>query len=273
MVAQLVERELPKLEVAGSRPVRRLAEVSERRAACGAPRMSPATHPKIMSTVAFEDRRQAGRKLAEKLLPFAPARPIVMALPRGGVPVAVEVARALDAPLDVLTVRKLGAPGDPELAVGALAEDGTVVLNMALARSVGLTQAQFDRVIERETSELRRRMERFRDGWDPVDVDGRTVIVVDDGLATGLSDLVAVRALRGRGAASIVVAAPVGSHEAISMLDEEADEIVCHTIPRELFGVSHWYENFSPVSDNEVLALLEEAGTRIPPGSFNSSLG
>jgi putative phosphoribosyl transferase len=226
-----------------------------------------------MSTIVFDDRRQAGSKLAEKLLPLAPARPIVMALPRGGVPVGVEVARALDAPLDVLTVRKLGAPKDPELAVGALAEDGTLVLNLALARSVGLTRSQFDELIERETSELRRRMERFRNGWAPVDVDGRTVIVVDDGLATGLSDLVAVRALRGRGAARIVVAAPVGSHEAISLLGEEADEIVCHTVPRELFGVSHWYEDFSAVSDEEVLVLLEEAGRRIPPGSFNSSRG
>jgi putative phosphoribosyl transferase len=212
----------------------------------------------------FEDRRQAGRELAVRLLPLARERPIIVALPRGGVPVAVEIAHALGASLDVLTVRKLGAPLNPELGVGAVAEDGTAVLNVKMARSIGMTRTQFDRVIERETRELRRRVERFRDGWEPLDVRGRTVIVVDDGLATGLTDLAAVRALRGRGAARIIVAVPVGSSEAISLLDEEADEIVCLTIPPELFSVGHWYEDFSAVSDEEVLALLAEAGTRVP---------
>ena len=212
----------------------------------------------------FEDRRHAGRQLAARLLPLAGERPIVLGLPRGGVPVALEVARALKAPLDVLTVRKLGAPQNPELAVGAVAEDGTSVLNLALAGSLGMTQAQLDRVIDQEGRELRRRMKRFRDGWEPVDVRGRTVIVVDDGLATGMSDLAAVRALRGRGAERIVVAVPVGSHEAISLLGEEADEVICHTIPDELLGVGHWYKDFSPVSDEEVLALLAEAGTPVP---------
>jgi putative phosphoribosyl transferase len=166
--------------------------------------------------------------------------------------------------MDVLTVRKLGAPGNEELAVGAVAEDGTAVLNMGLAFGVGMSQAQLDRVVERETRELHRRVERFRDGWEPVDVHGRTVIVVDDGLATGLSDLAAVRALRRRGAAWIVVAVPVGSHEAISLLGREADEVVCHTIPPELLGVGQWYEDFSAVSDEEVLSELAEAGTRTP---------
>jgi putative phosphoribosyl transferase len=212
----------------------------------------------------FKDRHHAGRELAELLLPLAPERPIVFGLPRGGVPVAVEVARVLDAPVDVLTVRKLGAPGNPELAVGAVAEDGTAVLNVELARDVGMSQAQLNRVVERETRELRRRTERFRDGWEPVDVHDRTVIVVDDGLATGLSDLAAVRALRRRGAARIVVAAPVGSREAVSMLGEEVEEIVCHTIPHELLGVGRWYEDFSAVSDEQVLSELAEAGTRTP---------
>jgi putative phosphoribosyl transferase len=212
----------------------------------------------------FDDRRHAGRELAARLVGLAREHPIVLGLPRGGVPVAVEVARALDAPLDVLTVRKLGAPRNPELGVGAVAEDGTAVLNVDMARSVGMTRTQLDRVLEREMRELRRRVERFRNGWEPLDVRGRTVIVVDDGLATGLTDLVAVRALRARGAARIVVAVPVGSREAISMLSEEADEVVCLTIPEELFSVGHWYEDFSPVADEEVLALLSEAGSRIP---------
>jgi predicted phosphoribosyltransferase len=219
----------------------------------------------------FQDRRHAGRELAAQLPGLAHERPIVLALPRGGVPVAVEVAGALDAPLDVLTVRKLGAPQNPELAVGALAEGGTAVLDAVSARRMGMTQAQFDRIVERETRELHRRTERFRDGWEPLDVRGRTVILVDDGLATGLSDLAAVRALRRRGAARIVVAVPVGSREAIAMLGEECDEVVCHTIPPELLGVGYWYEDFHPVSDEEVLALLAAAGARVPPAAAESS--
>lgn len=221
---------------------------------------------RMMRTIVFEDRGHAGRELAAQLSPLARERPIVLGLPRGGVPVAVEVARALGAPLDVLTVRKLGAPQNPEMGVGAVAEDGTGVLNLALARSVGMTQTQLDRIVEREIHELRRRVERFRDGRAPVDVRGRTVVVVDDGLATGLSDLAAVRALHRRGAARIVVAVPVGSGEAVAMLGEHADEVVCHMIPHHLMGVGYWYEDFSPVSDEEVVALLAEAGTRVPSG-------
>ena len=207
----------------------------------------------------FADRRDAGCKISPRLLPFANEEPIVFGLPRGGIPVAVEVARALRAPLDVLTVRKLGAPRNPELAVGAVAEDGAVVVDETLLRAVGMTQAQFDRTLARESRELRRRMERFRDGRPPIDVTGRTVIVVDDGLATGLTDLAAVRALRRRGAARIVVAVPVGSREAVALLLREADEVISHTIPEQLFGVGEWYDDFSAVSDEEVVALLAEA--------------
>ena len=207
----------------------------------------------------FEDRREAGGRLAAQLAPLAGERPIVFALPRGGVPVALEIARALHAPLDLLTVRKLGAPQNPELGVGAVAEDGSAVVNADMARIVGMTEADFDRTLEREVRELRRRMLRFRDGRPPLDVRNRTVIVVDDGLATGLSDLAAVRALRRRGAARIVVAAPVASPEAVAVLRKEADEVVCHTIPHELGGVGRWYRDFAPVSDEEVLALLADA--------------
>lgn len=213
-----------------------------------------------MSNMVFADRRDAGRRLAALLSPLTDEQPIVFGLPRGGVPVAVEVARALGAQLDVLTVRKLGAPQNPELAIGAVAEDGTAVVNEALFRAVGMTQAQFDRTLARETRELRRRMEQFRDERPPLDVAGRTVVVVDDGLATGLTDLAAVRALRRRGAARIIVAVPVGSSDAVRMLGEEADEVVCHTIPDRLYGVGEWYRDFSPVSDEEVIALLAAAG-------------
>lgn len=206
----------------------------------------------------FEDRRDAGRQLASRLLPLVAENPIVFALPRGGVPVGIEVARELDAALDILNVRKLGAPQNPELGIGAVAEGGTTVVNTAMARRLGVTQAQFDRTLEREEQELRRRIERFRDGRAPLEVRGRTVIVVDDGLATGLTDLAAVRALRRRGAARIVVAAPVGSSDAIALLAGEADEVVCHTVPEDLYGIGLWYRNFSQVSDAEVLALLAE---------------
>ena len=213
----------------------------------------------------FHDRRDAGRRLAAQLAPLAQESPVVIGLPRGGVPVAFEVARALGAPLDVLAVRKLGAPGNPEFGVGAIAEDGTSVLNADSARRAGMTEEVLLGTVEREVRELRRRVERYRDGRRPLDVRGRTVIVVDDGLATGLSDLVAVRALRARGARRIIVAVPVGARESVSLLGEEADEIVCHTIPHELLGVGHWYEDFSPVSDAEVLALLGAAASAQAP--------
>jgi len=213
----------------------------------------------------FLDRRDAGRQLAAQLTSLANERPVVIALPRGGVPVAFEVARELGAPLDVLAVRKLGAPGNPEFGVGAIAEDGTAVLNVNAARLVGMTDDLLEATVRREVRELRRRVERYRDGRRTLDVRGRTVIVVDDGLATGLTDLAAVRALRARGASRIVVAVPVGARESVALVGEEADEIVCHTIPHELLGVGRYYEDFSPVSDAEVLALLAAAARARTP--------
>jgi putative phosphoribosyl transferase len=207
----------------------------------------------------FLDRQDAGRRLAAKLMDLADERPVVVALPRGGVPVGVEVARALGAPLEILAVRKLGAPGNPELGVGAVAEDGTGVLDPQSAGMLGMTQAMLDATLARESRELRRRVERYRDGRPSIPVSGRTVIVVDDGLATGLTDLAAVRALRKRGARRIVVAVPVGSNESVSMLAEEADQVFCLTIPQRLVGVGMWYHDFTPVSDEQVLALLAEA--------------
>ncbi|HEY4895965.1 MAG TPA: phosphoribosyltransferase family protein [Solirubrobacteraceae bacterium] len=212
----------------------------------------------------FRDRIQAGSALAAALRPLADEKPIILALARGGVPVAVEVARALSAPVEVMTIRKLGAPQNPEFAIGAIAEDGTAVLDTDAAQRLGLTQEQLDAVLEREVRELDRRVERYRDGRDPPDVRGRTTIVVDDGLATGLSDLAAVRSLRRRGATRVVVAAPVGSRQAVTMLSEEADDVVCLAIPSGFSSVGASYEEFYPVSDEEVLALMTPAGTRVP---------
>ncbi len=185
----------------------------------------------------------------------------MIALPRGGVPVAFEVARRLSAPLDVLAVRKLGAPANPEFAIGAIAEDGTAVFDAVSARRAGMTEATLERTIEKEARELRRRVERYRDERAPIDVRGRSTIVVDDGLATGLTDLAAVRALRARGAGRIVVAVPVGARQAVALVRQEADEVVCLAIPHDLGGVGRWYSDFAPVSDDEVLALLEAAGS------------
>jgi putative phosphoribosyl transferase len=140
--------------------------------------------------------------------------------------------------------------------VGAIAEHGTAVLDAMTARRVGMTQEALDQTVEREMAELQRRVAHYRDGRAPADVRGRTVIVVDDGLATGLTDLAAVRSLRGQGAGRIVVAVPVGARQAVALLGAEADQVVCHTIPDELLGVGRWYRDFSPVSDREVLDLL-----------------
>ena len=204
----------------------------------------------------FIDRRDAGRQLASRLTGLAGADPLVIALPRGGVPVGFEVARRLGAPLEVLAVRKLGAPANPELGVGAIAEHGTAVLDAVTARRVGMTQEALDETVEREVAELQRRVLHYRDGRAAADVCGRTVIVVDDGLATGLTDLAAVRSLRAQGARRIVVAVPVGARQAVALLGAEADEVLCHTIPDELLGVGRWYRDFSPVADQEVLDLL-----------------
>ncbi len=210
------------------------------------------------------DRRDAGRRLATELVTFAGERPVIVALPRGGVPVAFEIALALGAPLEILAVRKLGAPGNPELAIGAVAEDGPVVLDPRSPGMLGMTRVAIEIALARETRELRRRVDRYRAGRPPAAVNGRAVIIVDDGLATGLTALAAVRSLRARGVTRIVVAAPVGSVEAVSMLDAEADRVVCVEIPPRLYGVGMWYRDFEPVSDEQVEALLAKASARGP---------
>ena len=204
----------------------------------------------------FIDRHDAGRRLAAALSALAPSDPVILALPRGGVPVAHEIALALGAPLDILAVRKLGAPGNPEFGVGAIAESGVVVVNEEAARAVGLDGAALDDAIERERAELLRRIRRYRGERPPVPLGGRTAVLVDDGVATGLTEIAAVRAVRERGAANVVVAVPVGARDSIRLLRREADEVVCLLAVRRLVGVGRWYGDFRPVSDEEVMALL-----------------
>lgn len=212
----------------------------------------------------FTDRRDAGRRLAAALTAAAPARPVVVALARGGAPIAFEVARALHAPLEILAVRKLGAPRNPELAIGAVAEDGTGVLDQTSIARLGVTDEMLDAALADAATALARSVQDYHGGRPSIPLQGCTAIVVDDGLATGLTDLAAVRAVRNRGAEHIVLAVPVGTAEAVTLLAREADEVVCLQIPDMLFSVGSWYEDFAPVSDEQVLELLEAASQNAP---------
>ncbi|HYF26216.1 MAG TPA: alpha/beta family hydrolase [Baekduia sp.] len=209
----------------------------------------------------FDDRHEAGRRLASQLLSLVDARPVVVALPRGGVPVAAEVAAALHAPLEVLAVRKLGAPDRRELAVGALAEDGIAVVDREIVRHTGTGPDDLQDALDRESRELRRRVRAYRGGRPPQCLRDKTAIVVDDGLATGLTALAAVRAVRSRGARRVVLAVPVGSPDAVWRLRDEVDEVVCLSMPRDFRSVGQWYADFAPVEDDEVLELLAGEGT------------
>jgi predicted phosphoribosyltransferase len=206
----------------------------------------------------FHDRVDAGRRLAAELADYA-GRPdlLVLALPRGGVPVAYEVARALDAPLDVFLVRKLGVPGHEELAMGAIATGGVRVVNDSVVEMLHLPERVIDAVAEKEQRELERREAEYRGDRPEPEVRGRTVILVDDGLATGSTMRAAAEALRHEGAARLVVAVPVAPPETCEAFRSEVDEIVCAITPDPFYGVGMWYEDFSQTTDEEVRALLD----------------
>jgi putative phosphoribosyl transferase len=209
---------------------------------------------------AFQDRADAGRQLAEKLDKYAGREDvIVLGLPRGGVPVAYEVAKRLHAPLDVFIVRKLGVPGFEELAAGAIASGGVRVLNEHVMRAIPHSDAAIEAVTARETNELERREQTYRDNRPPPELRDRVVILVDDGLATGATMRAAVKALRQRGAAKIVVAVPVGPPDTCRELAQEADEAICLSTPDFFQAVGQYYYDFSQTSDEDVRQLLSTA--------------
>jgi putative phosphoribosyl transferase len=221
-----------------------------------------------MENLPFRDRTEAGQLLSRKLRRYAD-RPdvIVLALPRGGVPVAYEVAKALHAPLDVFLVRKLGVPGQEELAMGAIATGGIRVLNEDIVRALNIPPRVIDSVAAKEARELERRERLYRGDRPAPDVTGRTVILVDDGLATGSSMRAAVAALRQKNPSRIVVAVPIAAAATCREFEAEVDEIVCYQTPEPFYSVGLWYEDFSQTTDEEIRQLLERAAKQPSPAT------
>jgi putative phosphoribosyl transferase len=216
----------------------------------------------------FLDRRDAGRRLARALAKFSGSAPVVLALPRGGVPVAFEVAKALRAPLDLLIVRKIGAPGHEEFGLGAVVDgsDSQVVLNEEAMRIVDPPAGYVEAETQRQLQEIERRRRVYVGGRRPVPTKGRTVIVVDDGVATGGTIRTALKALRRTGAARVVLAVPVAPPDTLETLRREADEVVCLSAPESFFAVGLHYIDFNQTSDKEVIQLLDEARSLAPTG-------
>jgi predicted phosphoribosyltransferase len=219
------------------------------------------------ATARFADRAAAGRELGALLAERdAGGDVVVLGLPRGGLPVAAEVAAALKAPLDMFAVRKLGVPGYPELAMGAVATGGVRVLNNdVLASAPGISPEELEAITQQELEELRRRETAYRGDRPPPDLSGRTAILVDDGLATGATMRAAVSALRGRDVKSMAVAVPTAPRETCEVLRRQVDDVVCATTPDPFMAVGLWYRDFAPVSDDEVRGLLSAAAAGDPP--------
>jgi putative phosphoribosyl transferase len=204
----------------------------------------------------FRDRVDAGRQLADRLTRLADEEPVVVGLPRGGVPVATEIARELKAPLDIVLVRKVGAPHRSELAVGAVGEDGVTVRNRGILDELGLSWEDLEEQVRRERAEVIRRAHSLRPNRPRVELTDRTVIIVDDGIATGSTVVAAMRVVRSLGARRIVLAVPVAPADTLAQLSELADEVVCLLTPARFRAVGQWYSDFRQVPDDEVRALL-----------------
>jgi putative phosphoribosyl transferase len=212
----------------------------------------------------FTDRQDAGRQLGDRLeTMISGEEAVILALPRGGVPVAHEVSARVGAPLDILLVRKLGVPWQPELAFGAIATGGVVVLNEDHVRALGLGDEVVGDIIDRERLELERRERLYRDDHEPVDISGKTVVVIDDGIATGSTVRAALESLSQRGVARRIVACPVAAAETVKGLEDQADEVVCLRTPIQFAAVGAWYDDFAPVSDAEVKQILEQSATEV----------
>jgi predicted phosphoribosyltransferase len=212
------------------------------------------------SLARFADRRDAGRQLAVQLLPLTGVRPVVVGLPRGGVPVACEIASALRAPLEILAVRKLGAPHNPEYGIGAIVEDGTRIFDSEALAALAIDGGMLESIVARASEELHRRVVAYRGGRPPMRLRDRTVVLVDDGVATGVTDTAAIRAIRRQRPRRLVLAVPVCAPDSLARLRKEADEMICLIAPPELRGVGQWYRDFSQIHDQEVVATLGAAG-------------
>lgn len=221
-------------------------------------------HAETTKKALFRDRRDAGKKLAEKLIDYSRGEDvIVLALPRGGVPVAYEVAVALQVPMDIFIVRKLGWPGHEEMAIGAIASGGVRVLNEAIVRYLKIPAALIDAVAQRELKELERRERAYRGNRPPPEVKDRTIVIIDDGLATGASMRAAIVGVRAHSPAAVVVAVPTAALETCEALEPEVDRIICATTPEPFYGVSRWYKDFSQTTDEEVHILLQDANGKL----------
>lgn len=225
--------------------------------------------PSLQTTL--QDRVEAGQRLVEPLLKYA-HRPdvIVLALPRGGVPVAYQVVKALEVRLDLMLVRKLGVPSNPEFAMGAIASGGIQIRNEDALRAHPISSAAFDAVVARETQELQRREHLYRGARPPLQLKGQVVILIDDGLATGASMMAAIRAVRMQAPARIVVAVPVAPLETVEALSFEVDEVICPLMPEWMMSIGYWYLNFPQTSDEEVIDLLQRAWQREAAGDSSS---
>ena len=208
----------------------------------------------------FQDRLDAGRRLAARLNYLRGQDVVVLGLPRGGVPVAHEVAKELGVPLDIIVVRKLGVPSQPELAMGAVSEGGVLVTNDEIVRITKITPQEFALAATREHAEVEKRAKRFRGDRPQVSLTGRIALVVDDGIATGSSAQAACKVARAQGAAKVLLAAPVASANAVRLLSNDADEVICLQIPDLFFAVGEWYQDFSATTDEEVADLLRVVG-------------